>query len=282
MIRKLFFIIFLLPTLSYGQINSEQSLAIKNSSITKTLYSDAVLSFNTSLDLLKSPYSFDKEDMIMTGVVLGMTAASFSLDNKLRSETFNSHNPTMDKFTDFGEKFGTPIYGSILSGLLYTTGLFTSNTHLKATGQMLAEGILTNGIYTQLLKITFGRARPFTGEPNTEIDPFEFEFESAENSFPSGHTSTAFTIATILSEQIDNIYVSIGLYSLASLTAYQRIYADVHWFSDTIFGAALGTFIGLKIVKLHNGNLTKSENYKLSLYPQFSSKNYGLGLSIQF
>lgn len=97
-----------------------------------------------------------------------------------------------------------------------------------------------------------------------------------------GHTSTAFTIATVLSEQIDNTYASIALYSLASLTAYQRVYADAHWFSDTFLGAVLGTFIGLKITSLHEKHREINRSLRLGIYPQLNSGGYKLGLFIQF
>jgi membrane-associated phospholipid phosphatase len=281
-IRKSFFILLFVQTIAFSQFEYDEYNHEQNKSFSNNIKTDAILSFNTSLELLQSPFFFDKNDMLLTGVVLAIAGASFSFDNKIRNEAINSHNPTLDKITNIGENFGRPIYGSILGGLLYTAGLFTSNNHMKTTGQMLAEAILTNGIYTQLFKLTLGRARPFTGEPYTEIDPFEFEFESEENSLPSGHTSTAFTVATVLSERIDNIYASVALYSLASLTAYQRVYTDVHWFSDTILGAALGTFIGLKIVKLHEKNLAKNDKFNLNIYPQITSTSYGVGFAFEF
>ena len=110
----------------------------------------------------------------------------------------------------------------------------------------------------------------------------EFESDFKETSLPSGHTSTAFTAATILSNRIDNMYASVALYSLASLTALQRIYVDRHWFSDTILGAALGTAIGLKVVKLHEENASPKEDFQYNFYPQLQSGNIGIGLALQF
>ena len=69
---------------------------------------------------------------------------------------------------------------------------------------------------------------------------------------------------------------------MASLTAFQRIYSDKHWFSDTILGAALGTVIGLKVVKLHEENTSSQSGFQYSIYPQVNSGNYGIGLALQF
>jgi len=42
----------------------------------------------------------------------------------------------------------------------------------------------------------------------------------------------------------------VGLYSFASLTALARVYQNVHWFSDTFLGAAIGTVAGVAIADL--------------------------------
>ena len=281
MYRVILIFFLALQLKSYSQVNFNEQ-AEKPYSLAKSLKSDFTYSVNTGFEVLKSPLNFDKNDIILTSLVLAATGAAMSIENQVRSDVLKMRNTSLDKFTGVTERFGRPIYGSILSGLLYSSGLIFSDKYVKETGQMLAEAIIANGIYTEVLKITLGRARPFTNEPNTEIDFFEFEFESVEHSLPSGHTSTAFTIATVLSERFNNDYASFALYSLASLTAYQRIYSDVHWLSDVVLGAALGTFIGLKIVKLHESSQTSPENYNFSIYPQINPNGYGVGFSMDF
>ena len=188
----------------------------------------------------------------------------------------------MDKVTDISEKFGNAKYGTILSGALYVGGLIGGDNYTRQTGQMLAEAMLFNGLVSTGAKMMFGRTRPFVNEGSYAIEMFEFETEFEETSLPSGHTSTAFTIATVLSNRFDNTYASIALYSMASLTAFQRIYVDKHWFSDTILGAALGTVIGLKVVKLHEKHPKVNDGLSYSIYPQIDSSNYGIGLVVQF
>jgi hypothetical protein len=280
--KKIYILLLILSSLMSAQIERTNFYKEQKNSAFEIFEADLKSSFNVSLELLQSPIHFDNNDLIMLGIVTTATAASFSIDNKIRNGMINSRNRPMDKITNISEKFGRPFYGTILSGLLYGSGLVFSDNYTRKTGQMLAEAILINGLYTQLLKVTFGRARPFTGEGKSEIDLFEFEFESEDNSFPSGHSSTAFAIATVLSERIENIYASIALYSLASLTAYQRVYSDVHWFSDTLMGAALGTLIGLKIVRLNENNPEKDSAYNLNFFPKITPYNYEVGFSLHF
>ena len=254
----------------------------KNTSIYENLKSDVVTFYNVESNLFQSPFHFDKNDLYLTSAILGIAAASFTLDQPIRTSVSKNHSKSLDKVAFVSEKFGDPQYGALLSGMLYVGGLIGRDNYTRQTGQMLAEAMLFNGLVTQGAKMMFGRGRPYINEGSYKLEMFEFENEFEETSLPSGHTSSAFTIATVLSNRFDNMYASIALYSLASLTAFQRIYIDKHWFSDTILGAALGTVIGLKVVKLHDKNSTSGKSLNYSIYPRINSSSYGLGLAVQF
>jgi membrane-associated phospholipid phosphatase len=66
--------------------------------------------------------------------------------------------------------------------------------------------------------------------------------ESAYNSFPSGHTATAFMTATMLHKEYEGIspWFSIGGYTLATLTGVSRVLNNRHWLTDVLAGAAIG------------------------------------------
>jgi len=248
------------------------------------LSSDVLSMYNVGVGFLESPLHFDTDDLILTGIIAGATTISFTLDNPVRYDLKKSHSPIFDKVTPLGENFGNAKYGTALSGLLYVGGHILQDDELRKTGLILAETIFLNGMVTQGLKIVMGRSRPYNNEGNLDIDFMEMEFNNDEYSLPSGHTSTAFAVATVLSERIDNIYASITLYSLAGLTSFQRIYADKHWLSDTILGAALGTVIALKVIKLNsedeNGNQTSGTS--LNVMPVVNRTGYGVGVSLRF
>ena len=65
---------------------------------------------------------------------------------------------------------------------------------------------------------------------------------SSHNSFPSGHTATAFMIATMLHKEYGwkSPWFSFGAYTAASATALGRIMNDRHWASDILAGAVIG------------------------------------------
>jgi membrane-associated phospholipid phosphatase len=281
---SLLFLPFLILSIVHAQINSKQF----NNDINKTgffnnLENDINSFYKVGIGFLESPSKFTTEDYILSGLIVGGTALSFTLDNPIHEGVRRAHSLSMDKITTFGEKFGNPRYGIATGGILYLGGHLLGDKYLRETGQILAEATLLNGIVTQGLKMLLGRSRPYTNEGNFDIDFFGMELEGEDQSLPSGHTSNAFAIATVLSQRIDNLYASIAFYSLAGLTAYQRIYNNKHWFSDTVLGAALGTVIGLKVIKLHTQEKSsRLKQMEMNVIPSISSKGYGLGLSLMF
>ena len=65
---------------------------------------------------------------------------------------------------------------------------------------------------------------------------------STYNSFPSGHTATAFMTATMLHKEYEgrSPWFSIGGYTLAALTGVSRVLNNRHWLTDVVAGAAIG------------------------------------------
>lgn len=61
----------------------------------------------------------------------------------------------------------------------------------------------------------------------------------ARNSFPSGHTATAFMGAELVREEYGNGWGA-GAYALATGIAFLRLYNDRHWLNDVIGGAGVG------------------------------------------
>lgn len=286
---KILYITLLTLSITFGQSkyllqgDSNQSFNITSQSITGTIANDFKSAFQVGKGFVEIPFNLTSEDYILAGIIAGTTALSFNIDNQVRNSVKQFHNRSIDRITDVGEKFGEGKYAPLLSGLFYAGGLIAEDTEIRKTGLILAETIILNAMVTQGFKMTFGRARPYVNEGNMDIDIFTFEMNEADYSLPSGHTSNAFAVATVLSERFNNIFASIAFYSLAGLTAFQRIYADQHWFSDTVLGAAIGTLVGLKVVKLNsedNSSDTSSEQHHLNFFPLLSHNSAGIGLAL--
>ena len=134
----------------------------------------------------------------------------------------------------------------------------TSDVTLHTGVAMLAAGAAT-----QLLKRTLGRARPYvvhdTNSGDWELWRGFRELRDADYlSFPSGHATSAFALASALSSELryekisPNGAVTPALYVLASTVAAGRVYHDRHWASDVLMGAAVGYATGRLVTRLQH------------------------------
>ncbi len=74
-------------------------------------------------------------------------------------------------------------------------------------------------------------------------------------SFPSGHSSSSFTAATLI-ERNSGPLLGVPAYGLAAFTAFERVEEGHHYPSDILAGAAIGTFFASVIDSLHWGSGT--------------------------
>ena len=83
---------------------------------------------------------------------------------------------------------------------------------------------------------------------------------SANNSFPSGHTTTAFMGAHIFHKEYRHLspYYSVGAYALASFTGVFRQLNNRHWISDVMMGAGLGISL-TELAYFINGSIYKEK-----------------------
>jgi len=237
--------------------------------------------FDDGLNIVKAPLHFTSSDIYLTGAVVAFTGIAFLSDSQIKTTVSQNHTSLMDNVTPFGEKYGRSINAGIFGSGLYLSGLLFNNKDISSTGRMVVESVVYTGLTVGILKFTLGRGRPY--ENDGPADFFDFSFKEEDVSFPSGHTATAFAVSTILARQIDNVYATIGLYSLAGLTAYQRIYDNKHWLSDVVVGAAIGYFIGNTIANSEDERESKESFLsKVHLMPSVNSNGVGLSLNMNF
>lgn len=146
--------------------------------------------------------------------------------------------------------------------LVATWGLHAAGVEGQSSWKRLAvsnavSALIVAGI-TNSLKYTVRERRPD---------------ETAKNSFPSGHTATAFMAATILHKeygQTQSPWYSVAGYSMATATAVGRILNNRHWVTDVLVGAGVGiiaTDLGYFVTDL----LMKGKGKKRSALKAFSS-----------
>jgi len=105
-------------------------------------------------------------------------------------------------------------------------------------------------------------------------------------SFPSGHTSFAFTNATVLYHEFrdNNIYLALSGYLFASATGMLRITNNKHWLSDVLVGAGVGILVTNLVYyfePLKNWDPFHF-NKNIAIIPDLNIANKRIGLTIRF
>jgi membrane-associated phospholipid phosphatase len=146
----------------------------------------------------------------------------------------------------FGDATGTiPIIGG-----LALTGLITKNHALTRTALRVTESVVLADLVVQASKYLVGRSRPYA-DPN--LDGYDFHVYGATSpAFPSGHAANAFALATSLSDAAGRKWVTVGLFALATGTAWARLSEQQHWLSDVVAGA----FVGIGSARFVSGKVS--------------------------
>jgi membrane-associated phospholipid phosphatase len=118
---------------------------------------------------------------------------------------------------------------------LVITGLLAKDKNMLRTGLYAGGSLAANGLLTTILKKTIRRQRPFVTYP--DIIPLD---EVSTWSFPSGHTSHVFAMATSVSISYPKWYVIVPAFAAAGLAGYSRLYLGVHYPGDVVAGAVTG------------------------------------------
>lgn len=162
-----------------------------------------------------------------------------------KAEGFLMLNTYHSWFLDLVFKILTNLGDGILSitcGLL----LIICKKKKKATTLLLAYSV--SGALAQLTKRIFDLPRPRLVLEQLQIHYPNFVDGVTlhdHHSFPSGHTSSAFAMATILVLIFKKNKISFPCFCLAVLVGYSRIYLAQHFLEDVFFGALLGILCAL-------------------------------------
>lgn len=210
---------------------------------------------------------FMRSDLKVLGFFAAGTILMFPLDRHLASVIRDEDlltNRNLQRISSGFRFFGGP--GPYLIGSsMYVVGRLTHTRRAAELALHGTEAVVIGQVVSSVLKVSLGRARPYT---SADTNPRSFAFGrglrgSDWESFPSGHSTSAFAAAAAVSQETAEwwprtrwIFGPI-LYGGAALVGMSRMYEDRHWASDVIMGAAVGTFAGLKTVRFnhtHEGN----------------------------
>ena len=199
---------------------------------------------NDFLELVTMPARWDKKDWLIAGGIFGASFAAFAVDDDIRTHYRKHRSGLLKSVSSVTTHFGDYKYELPVIAGTWAVGLATKN---KTLGKIAADGaeasIFAAGMVTPLLTYATGRRLPRDNENAMKFKPFT----PGRFGYPSGHTTEAFAMATVIDQ---NLRKSCGywptpfLYAIAVGTAHSRIYDGAHYLSDVVLGAGIGWAVG--------------------------------------
>ena len=160
---------------------------------------------------------------------------------------------TFSGFNRVASSRNTALANAIFPLSFYAVGLARKDSYAQNTALLAGEAVLDGQFVTLVMKNVDRRLRPVQVPPDGDFSHTWFKshgrFLSGRGSFPSGHTITAFSLATIFAERYKrHRWVPWVAYPLAGLVGFSRISLQSHFPSDIFAGAVLGYSISRFVV----------------------------------
>lgn len=194
--------------------------------------------------VFRQPVDWYQRDWLLAAGILTAVKLSFSADDQVTDWVQFTRTPGSRTFGKEIGKFGMEYGWATLAGFYLAGRLGGSKKAQTVARDGLTANLIAAGIITPALKEITGRSRPILGEGANAFAPF-----SGKHSFPSGHTTQAFAIAsTIAAHYPRDRWVQISSFGIATMVGLSRMESDAHFVSDVLAGAAIGTFVGFEVV----------------------------------
>lgn len=140
----------------------------------------------------------------------------------------------IDRLVREATRLGSPFFVVPVCLGAWITGL-SGIEHLTKVSTEAMFALASSHAAVRFLKVVVKRKRPYLTLPNLMVRGPKLK----DLSFPSGHTAAAFSLATSFAAAFPSL--SLVLAVLAALVGISRMYVGMHYPSDVIFGAVLGS-----------------------------------------
>lgn len=173
--------------------------------------------------------------IVLLTLLVGYSSTAQNVDIDILRNINHNRNTTLDPTFKTITNSVFPVAVGV-PAVVTTLHLLNKDSASKQRAIIIGGTVIISSAITGLLKYTIQRERPFVTYPDiNHITPED------SYSFPSGHTSTAFALATSVTIAYPKWYVATPAYLWASSAAYSRMHFGVHYPSDVIAGALIGS-----------------------------------------
>ena len=210
-----------------------------------------------------STHTFSKYGLPFTLIAGALIASDH------QTSTLLPNTSDQAKWSSRVSQIGSPYTAAGIAATALIVGSITKDPKARETGILGLEAVAHSQLITLGLKYTTQRERPLDfhakGGGGTA-------FWKGGDSFPSGHASGSFALATVFAYEYGpkHKWVPYVSYGLATLVAASRFSGENHWLSDLFVGSTTGFLIGRYVYKHHHEAETGTRAQLLKLMPQLN------------
>lgn len=199
--------------------------------LTSSCFQALANNFKKFADEITSPITTKAKYFLLSGSLLTLTfsidGVEDSLGHRVQDDTVEDR--PLGKFSELGDLAGQMLPNALYSITLLSMYHFSKDPDQKSKSVQMFKATLYTGLTTTVLKSIVREPRPNSDN---------------RDSFPSGHTASAFAFASTVGAE-HKWYWGLAAYTMASFVAYSRINDNAHRLHDVAGGATLGISYGL-------------------------------------
>ena len=230
-----------------------------------------------SWQVVTAPARWQRRDWITLSLgVVGVCGVA-SVDGLMRDVVQRNRSRALDDALEVIEPFGSH-YSFYILGVFGAAGMVLGDSKSTAVAMDgLTANVIAGHMITPAFKRAVGRRRPFQTQETYSFHPF-----GRDDSFPSGHATRAFAVASVVATHYDNWWVRVTAYSVAGLVAAARVDHNVHFLSDVTAGALIGATVGRAVVRFNACRRHGESQERLIPMPFWHDSTAGIGIRLVF
>jgi membrane-associated phospholipid phosphatase len=193
-----------------------------------------------------SPIRIRPHDLLWLLPLGAATGATLATDTDAMRDlshdrTFNKDSVNASNYL-LGSEIAVPV-------TLFGIGVFKANAHARETGILSGEALADAVVVEEVSKIILRRERPLV---NNAAGDFFAPNVGANGSFPSSHSTLAWSVAAVMAGEYPSKWVQAGVYTAATGVSLTRVLGQEHFPTDVLVGSVAGWLIGHYVFK-HSG-----------------------------
>jgi hypothetical protein len=219
-----------------------------------------------AVHIATAPIHWEGTDWAKFGLGVAAVGGAVLLDRDLQKAVDRNSSGGLSSIANAVAPFGSEYSFGVLGGFFLGGKLLKNEKAMSVAEDGLASSLIAAGVISPILKLTVSRERPNHAEST-------FDRDRGGMSFPSGHATQAFAVASVIAAHYDSPWVKVAAYGLAGLVGLARMEQGEHFASDVLAGALIGTAVGNAVVRFHD-----SERLHISFAPSMNPRARGAAL----